>query len=83
MTLEQVADGLNVSHVAVSRWETGSRAPTVENLAKLAKLYRVPPGLLFEDPSGTPIHEAADIVASLSADKAAAWLAMGRALTSK
>ena len=39
-TQQEVADILKVAKNTVSRWETGDRALTVENLVKLAELYK-------------------------------------------
>lgn len=38
-TQQGIADKLGVTKNTVSRWETGERALTVENLIKLAELY--------------------------------------------
>ena len=41
MTQEAVAEALNVSRQAVSKWENGSSDPTTGNLLALARLYGV------------------------------------------
>ena len=41
MTPEFVAEALNVSRQAVSKWENGTADPSTSNLLKLAKLYGV------------------------------------------
>ena len=41
MTQESVAEALNVSRQAVSKWENGSADPTTGNLLALARLYDV------------------------------------------
>ena len=41
MTQEFVAESLNVSRQAVSKWENGTADPSTSNLLKLAKLYGV------------------------------------------
>lgn len=38
-TQQGIADKLGVTKNTVSRWETGERALTVENLIKLSELY--------------------------------------------
>ncbi len=38
----ELADALNVSRQAVSRWEVGDSNPSIENLIALGKLYDVP-----------------------------------------
>ena len=47
MTQEYVAEALNVSRQAVSKWETGAAEPSTSNLLALAKLYGVDPGDLL------------------------------------
>lgn len=39
-TQQEIADKLGVAKNTVSRWETGERSLTVENLIKLADLYK-------------------------------------------
>ena len=48
MTQEYVAEALNVSRQAVSKWETGAAEPATSNLLALAKLYGVDPGDLLK-----------------------------------
>ncbi len=43
MTQEFVAEQLDVSRQAVSKWENGSAEPSTSNLLALAKLYAVSP----------------------------------------
>ena len=43
MTQEFVAESLNVSRQAVSKWENGTADPSTSNLLKLAKLYGISP----------------------------------------
>ena len=47
MTQEFVAESLNVSRQAVSKWETGAAEPSTSNLLALAKLYGVDAGELL------------------------------------
>ena len=47
MTQEYVAEAMNVSRQAVSKWETGAAEPSTSNLLALAKLYGVDPGDLL------------------------------------
>ena len=39
LSQQEVAEALDVSRQAVSRWETGAAAPSTENLVELARLY--------------------------------------------
>ena len=41
MTQEQVAEALEVTRQAVSKWETGAAEPSTSNLLALAKLYGI------------------------------------------
>lgn len=41
MTQADLAEALNISRQAVSRWETGVALPSTENLIELSKLYGV------------------------------------------
>ena len=43
MTQELVAQGLNVSRQAVSKWESGASEPSTSNLLALCKLFDVSP----------------------------------------
>lgn len=52
MTQEFVAEALNVSRQAVSKWETGAAEPATSNLLALAKLYGVDPGDLLRGVEG-------------------------------
>lgn len=47
MTQEFVAEALNVSRQAVSKWETGAAEPSTSNLLALARLYDIDPGDLL------------------------------------
>lgn len=38
---KQVADYLSVSPSAVSRWESGEKSPSIENIVKLAEFFNV------------------------------------------
>ena len=48
MTQEQLAEYLNVSSQAVSKWETGASSPDVDTLPKLALLFHTSMDELFE-----------------------------------
>lgn len=41
MTQEYVAEKLNITRQAVSKWEAGQTSPTMANLIALAKLYNI------------------------------------------
>ena len=42
LTQEQLAEQLQVSRQAVSKWEKGTSEPNTSNLMALAKLYGIP-----------------------------------------
>lgn len=49
MTQEQLAEALNVSRQAVSRWEVGSALPDAMNVLQLSKLFGVSADYLLND----------------------------------
>ncbi len=49
MSQEELAEKLDVSRQAVSRWETGSAQPDASNLLQLSKLYGVTADYLLND----------------------------------
>ncbi len=49
MTQEFVAEQLQVSRQAVSKWENGTSDPSTGNLIALAQLYGISPGDLLRD----------------------------------
>lgn len=48
MTQEQVAEALEVSRQAVSKWETGGAEPSTSNLLALARLFGISAAELLE-----------------------------------
>ena len=49
MTQLELAEKLDVSRQAISKWEVGSTVPSTENLIRLAQLYSVPVDRLVND----------------------------------
>lgn len=49
LTQLKVAEELNVSRQAISRWESGLAVPSTDNLKSLSKLYHVPVDYLLHD----------------------------------
>jgi DNA-binding XRE family transcriptional regulator len=49
LTQEQVAEAMNVSRQAVTKWENGSSAPSTQNLFKLAQLFGTTVDFLAQD----------------------------------
>lgn len=66
LTQADVADTLQVSRQAVSRWETGAAAPSTQNLKRLGELYGVSLDYLLDDeqkvarPDPEPAEEKAE-----------------------
>lgn len=48
MTQEQLAECLNISNAAVSKWESSSSYPDIETIPLLAKIFKVSIDSLFE-----------------------------------
>ena len=57
LTQEYVAQSLDVSRQAVSKWENGSVRPSTNNLIALAKLYNIDVETLIGNKDDTPINE--------------------------
>ena len=49
MTQMELAEKLNVSRQAISRWEVGAAVPSTDNLKVLGDLYEVPVDYLLND----------------------------------
>ncbi len=49
MSQEELADKLNVSRQAISRWEMGTAMPDVTNVLGLSKLFGVTTDYLLHD----------------------------------
>ena len=54
MTQLELADKLNYSDKAVSKWERGESVPDVLTLVQLADLFEIPVNQLLEDPNALP-----------------------------
>lgn len=57
LTQIEVAEELNVSRQAVSKWEVGDTIPSTANLKYLARLYEVPLEYLFNEDAASPLEE--------------------------
>lgn len=56
----KLAEMMNVSRQAISRWEVGSAVPSVDNLKYLGRLYDVPLEYLLHDDASEPVHQEAE-----------------------
>lgn len=55
MSQEKLANELNISRQAVSRWETGTSVPPSKRLIEISKLYQVPIDYLLNEPKAEPL----------------------------
>lgn len=71
----ELAELMNVSRQAISRWETGAAVPSAENLKYLRNLYNVSLDYLFNDAADEPdenekvIEEIENEIASIPGDE--------------
>ena len=56
----ELAEALNVSRQAVSKWETGAALPSVDNLLSLRELYNVSLDEMLDEREGPENTVAAD-----------------------
>ncbi len=59
MTQEQLAESMQISRQAVTKWESGQSAPSTENLFKLAELFGTTVDFLLTASESSPPPEAA------------------------
>lgn len=59
LTQSNLAEELNVSRQAISRWEVGTAVPSTDNLKVLSTLYGVPVEYLLNDKTGDAFKSAA------------------------
>lgn len=55
LTQLKVAEELNISRQAISRWEVGAAVPSIENLKSLSELYEVPIDYLLSESTERPM----------------------------
>ena len=60
LTQVQLAEMMNVSRQAISRWEVGESVPSTENLEFLGRLYDVPLEYLLHDDAPAPMPQESD-----------------------
>lgn len=67
LSQEQLAEKLNVSRQAISRWESGSALPDANNIRQLSKVFAVSADYLLDDdmdeyeiPESQPVTQASD-----------------------
>ena len=57
LTQQEIAEALDVSRQAVSRWEVGTATPTLDNLSSLSRLYGVPLDYFIQKEAGAKLQE--------------------------
>lgn len=65
----KLAEMMNVSRQAISRWEVGTAVPSTENLKYLGRLYDVPLEYLLHDDAPEPIRANRDLERETSGTK--------------
>ena len=77
LTQIELAEAVNVSRQAVSKWESGGALPSTENLIFLSKLYEIPIDYLVNDESEKPVlTETKEVEVSESGKKNRKWIAI-------
>ena len=61
LSQEELADKLDVSRQAVSKWETGAAVPATETLVQLADFFDVSLDFLLRDNAETPVVSPPDM----------------------
>ena len=74
LTQLKVAEELNVSRQAISRWESGVAMPSTENLRRLSELYSVPLDYLINENSEQPARVEEDNGEKRKNRKWSSWL---------
>ena len=74
LTQLKVAEELNVSRQAISRWESGVAMPSTENLRRLSELYSVPLDYLTNEDSEQPARVEEDNGEKRKNRKWSSWL---------
>lgn len=60
LSQEELADKLNVSRQAISKWELGSAVPTADKLVDIADFFGVSLDFLMRDLSEIPVSEISE-----------------------
>ena len=68
MSQNQVAELLDVSRQAVTKWESGQSAPSTENLLRLAEIFGTTADMLLSTDDGAELSAAEQMYALLKAD---------------
>ena len=74
ITQLKVAEELDISRQAISRWESGVAMPSTENLRRLSELYSVPLDYLINEDSEQPARVEEDNGKKRKNGKWSSWL---------
>ncbi len=74
LTQLNVAEELDISRQAISRWESGVAMPSTENLRRLSELYSVPIDYLINEDSEQPARVEEDNGEKRKNRKLSSWL---------
>ena len=74
LTQLKVAEELDISRQAISRWESGVAMPSTENLRRISELYRVPLDYLINEDSKRPDRVEEDNGEERKNRKWSSWL---------
>ena len=74
LTQLKVAEELDISRQAISRWESGVAMPSTENLRRLSELYSVPLDYLINEDSEQPARVEEDNGEKRKNGKWSSWL---------
>lgn len=82
LTQMKLAEMMNVSRQAISRWEVGEAVPSTENLEFLGRLYDVPLEYLLHDDAPDPVPQEPDknIVKSGADKRQKGWILISIAI---
>lgn len=66
LTQKELAETLHISRQAISRWEVGTAAPSLDNLARLSEIYGIPLDELAHSGTNQPVGPKNESAASVA-----------------
>lgn len=76
LTQKELAETLHVSRQAVSRWEVGTAAPSLDNLVRLSEIYDIPLDELAHGGTSQPVSPKSKPTASVGGGRKKVALAL-------
>lgn len=76
LTQKELAETLHVSRQAISRWEVGTAAPSLDNLVRLSKIYDIPLDELAHGGTSQPVSPKSKPTASVGGGRKKVALAL-------